>query len=133
MSETTIYDMTDRDLAEQLVGKSIKTIAGETIELTDGTVLEIQGTSDCCAWFQGDIEAFDFDDNVITAVEEHDAEAWYEDDEAWSLHVVSAHKLIAKVNIEGNATSGYYCHSVNLIVKAGAFSDAVNAKEPDHD
>ena len=114
----TIYDMSDRDLAEQLVGKSIKSIAGSTIELTDGTVLEIEDTSDCCAWFRGDIEAFDFNDNVITAVETHDAEAEDEYTEAWSLHVLSAHTLIAKVNIEGDPTSGYYCHSVNLTVKA---------------
>lgn len=123
MTGKIIHDMTDGDLAKQLVGKSIKAIAGETIELTDGTVLEIEDTSSCCAWFQGDIEAFDFDDNVITSVEEHDAEAENEYDEAWSLHVLSAHKLIAKVNIEGNATSGYYCHSVNLIVKAVTSDD----------
>lgn len=30
MSKTKIHDMTDRDLAEQLVGKSIKAIAGST-------------------------------------------------------------------------------------------------------
>lgn len=120
MKKKTIYDMTDRDLAKQLVGKSIKSIAGSTIELTDGTVLEIEDTSDCCAWFSGDIEAFDFDDNVITAVEHHDAEAEHTYEEAWSLHVLSAHKLIAKVNIEGDPTSGYYCHSVDLIVKAVA-------------
>lgn len=118
MSETEINDMTSHDLAEQLIGKSIKAITGETIELMDGTVLEIQDTSDCCAWFSGDIEAFDFGDNVITAVKRHDVEAEDDYTEAWSLHVLSAHKLIAKVNIEGNSTSGYYCHSVNLIVKA---------------
>lgn len=123
MTKKIIYDMTDGDLAKQLVGKGIKAIAGETIELTDGTVLEIEDTSDCCAWFQGDIEAFDFGDNVITAVERHDTEAENEYDEAWSLHVLSAHKLIAKVNIEGNASNGYYCHSVNLIVKAVTSDD----------
>ena len=118
MSETTIYDMTGDELAAQLIGKSIKAIAGNTIELTDGTVLEIQDTSDCCAWFRGDIEAFDFGDNVITAVEDHDEEAEDEYAHAWSLHVLSAHKLIAKVNIEGDPSNGYYCHSVNLRVKA---------------
>lgn len=117
MNETIIQDMSDSDLARQLIGKRIKAIAGQTIELTDGTVLEIEDTQDCCAWFAGDIEAFDYHDNVITAVKEHEASAAHDIDEAWTLHVLSAHTLIAKVNIEGNATSGYYCHSVNLRVK----------------
>ena len=120
MKESTVYDMTDHDLAMQLVGKSVKAIAGTTIELTDGTVLNLEDTSDCCAWFRGDVEAFDFGDNVITAVERHDVETEDDYSEAWSLHVLSAHKLIAKVNIEGDPTSGYYCHSVNLRVKVGA-------------
>ena len=117
MSDTTIYDLTESGLAAQLVGKSIQSIAGNTILLTDGTVLEIEDTSDCCAWFSGDITAFDFADNVITGVERVESTAADEYDEAWTLKVFSAHKVIAEVNIEGNATSGYYCHSVDMRVK----------------
>lgn len=120
MSDEKIYDMSRDDLAQRLVGKSIKGIAGSVIELTDGTVLEIEDASDCCAWFTGDIKAFDFADNVITGVEQVDAKAAGEYDEAWTLKVFSAHKVIAEVNIEGNSTSGYYCHSVALRVKGKA-------------
>lgn len=117
-STTYIYDMETENLADNLVGKSIKSIAGQTIELNDGTILEIEDTASCCAWFDGTIEAFDFEDNVITRVERVEAIAQDKYDDAWSLHVFSAHKLIAKVNIEGNESNGYYCHSVNLrIVK----------------
>lgn len=120
MTDNKIYDMTSRDLAENLVGKSIKGIAGDTIELTDGTVLELEDTGDCCAYFNGSLEVIDLTDNAITSVKHVDREPKDDSDydEHWSLHILSAHKLIAKVNIDGNATSGYYCHSINLKVKA---------------
>lgn len=116
----TIYDANDDDFAKELVGKSIKGIAGDTIELNDGTVLEIEDTGDCCAWFTGSLEAIDLTDNAITNVEYVDRGKQDDSDydEHWSLHILSAHKLIAKVNIDGNATSGYYVHSINLKVKA---------------
>ena len=114
---TTIYDMSGTDLATQLVGKSIRAIAGDTIELTDSTVLEIESTGDCCAWFSGDIKAIDFADNVITGVEEVESTSSAGAPEAWILRVFSAHKVIAEVSIEGDSTSGYYCHSVNLRIK----------------
>jgi hypothetical protein len=108
--------MTSSDLAEYLIGKSITAIAGDTIQLSDGTVLEIENTSDCCAWYIGEIEALDYADNIITNVEEYEIED-SEAPDAFSIHVLSNHKLLAKVNVEGDSTSGYYCHSVNLIVK----------------
>lgn len=112
-----IYDMTDEDLSRFLIGKTIRAIEGKNIELTDGTVLSIADAQECCAWFQGDIEAFDFEDNVITAVEEVESEARDPADMAWQLHVLSNHKKIAQVNIEGDPSSGYYVHSVNLFVE----------------
>lgn len=119
MSDISIYDMDEGDLGVHLIGKSIRAIAGNTIELTDGTVLEIEDAADCCAWFHGDIKAFDFAANVITGITRKEATTEDEDNEAWTLQVFSAHKVIAEVNIEGNASSGYYCHSVGLNVKAG--------------
>lgn len=117
MSNKMIYDMSEHDLSSELVGKSVQAIEDSTIILTDGTVLEIEDSSGCCAWFSGDIEAFDFADNVITGVEEVYDTGKSEYEEAWTLRVFSAHKVIAEVNIEGDSTSGYYCHSVNLRVK----------------
>ena len=118
MSDQNIYDMSSADLASQLIGKRIVSIAGETLQLDDGTVLQFEDTSDCCAYFNANVEAFDFFENAITNVTQIDT-GKNEYDEAWSLHVLSNHKLIAKVNIEGTSSSGYYCHSVNLIVRRG--------------
>lgn len=118
MTENTIYDLNYHDLQDELLGKSIAAIAGDTIELNDGTILTLEDTSDCCAWFSGSLEVIDLSDNAITRVEQHDVETPEDDyDEHWSLHILSSHKLIAKVNIDGNAQSGYYCHSINLRVK----------------
>ena len=112
----TIYDASTYEFERELVGKSIKAIIGDRIELSDGTILELEDTGDCCAYFNGELEVIDLTDNAITSVECEDrGEDEY--DEKWSLHILSAHKLIAKVNIEGNSTSGYYCHSINLLVK----------------
>lgn len=118
MNDISIYDMDEMDLAKHLVGKSISSIANNTIELTDGSTLEIEDAADCCAWFTGEVKAFDFSDNVITSVTREEATTSEEWNEAWKLQVFSAHKVIAEVNIEGNPTSGYYCHSVGLRVKA---------------
>ena len=112
-----IYGLTESDLAEHLVGKSIRSISGDTIELTDGTVLEVEDAGDCCAWFAGDVKAFDFVNNVITGVTRLDLDSTESAPERWSLQVYSAHKLIAEVNIEGDSTSGYYGHSVNMTVR----------------
>lgn len=115
----TIEDMSDRDLAERLIGKSIVSVSGDSMTLNDGTVLELENTGDCCAWFTGSLEVIDLSDNAITNVEYIDRGPSDDSDydEHYSLHILSAHKLIAKVNIDGNATSGYYCHSINLKVK----------------
>lgn len=120
----TIYDMGSGDLAEQLTGKSIVSVSGDSMTLNDGTVLELEDTADCCAWFSGSLEVIDLSDNMITNVEHvnrdpEDGSGHDEYDEHYSLHILSAHKLIAKVNIDGNASSGYYCHSINLKVRAG--------------
>ena len=115
----TIYDASADDFAKELIGKSIKAIAGDTIELNDGTILELEDTSDCCAYFNGDLEVIDLTDNAVTGVEHVDRDPSDDSDydEHWSIHILSTHKLIAKVNIDGNASNGYYCHSINLRVK----------------
>lgn len=118
MSDKKIYDLDVSGLAGEMVGRSIKAIAGNTIELSDGTTLEVESAGDCCAWFTGDVKAFDFANNVITGVTHVDRDPTDDVPERWSLQVYSGHKLIAKVNIEGDSTSGYYGHSVSMTVKA---------------
>ena len=105
-------DATAEDLSGLLVGKSITSIEGDTFVLSDGTRIELIGTGDCCAWFSASIENIDLSDNVVTRCESGDRDA-----DGWSLTVFSAHKRIAEVNVDGDATSGYYCHSINMNVR----------------
>lgn len=115
MSTKTIYDMTPRQLEEQLVGKSITAIDERAITLGDGTTLEIQDTDDCCAWFNGEVRAIDLSDNVVTGVRHDEREnADYLD--TYTLTILSSVTELAAVDIMGDPTSGYYVHSVNLKV-----------------
>ena len=117
VNQKLIYDLAALDLRKELVGKSIVATTDTTIELSDGTILEMQETSDCCAWFIGHLSAFDFSDNIIPDVRKADyKENWDESTQVWDLQIFSAHKKIAEINIEGDETSGYYCHSINLRV-----------------
>lgn len=117
-----IYDMTEGDLAGQLVGKRITGINSEdsTITLDDGTVLTIEDAADCCAYFNGSVLPIDLDDNVITAVvreELGEPQVWGDfGDESWRLNILTVDKRVAAVEISGNASNGYYCHSVVLRV-----------------
>ena len=117
----TIYNVQAGNLEFYLLGQTIASIDGKVVVLANGVRLSIEDTEDCCSWFEGDIEAFDFVDNVVTAVEQTPrANDEQEGRERWSIHILSAHKLIAQVNINGDHSSGYYCHSVNLVVEKGA-------------
>ena len=116
MSDRKIYDLTGEDLAKELVGKHIVAATDGTITLSDGTALIIEDTSDCCAYINGVIENIDLSDNVITAVEYEDADM-EEYDEHWKLNVLSNDKRVLAIDIDGTSSNGYYCHSINLVVK----------------
>jgi hypothetical protein len=112
-----VYDLEKEDLEKEVLGNRIVSIEDKKIQLSNGKVLEIEDVSDCCAWFVGDIKAFDFADNVVTGVEKVEHQGGSDAPEAWTLRVLSNHKTIAEVNIEGDSTSGYYCHSVVMTIK----------------
>lgn len=118
---TKIYDATSDDFETALVGRKIVATTHDTITLDSGVVLELEDTSDCCAWFSAsDVRLIDTGDNIITAVEEVTLSAQdsaYADDEHYRVRILSNAKEIANFDIEGNASSGYYCHSINLIIK----------------
>ena len=122
MSHTEeIWDMSAQDLENQVLGKRIEFISetDNSIHLDDGTVLRLEDTSSCCAWFNAELKKGNLTDNAITAVEEVPRLPDEEYNESWSLHILAADTRLATVDIEGNLTSGYYCHSVNLIVTKG--------------
>ena len=122
MSHTeTVWDMSAQDLEDQVLGKRVEFISetDNSIHLDDGTVLRLEDTSSCCAWFNAELKKGNLTDNAITAVEEVPRQPDEEYNESWSLNILAADTRLATVDIEGNPTSGYYCHSVNLIVTKG--------------
>ena len=114
MAEKYIYDMTEGDLAAALIGKSVTATTEDSITLSDGTMLRIEDTGDCCAWFEGAVRSIDLSDNIITGVRVDDRQECDYDDEDYTITVLSASTELLGVDITGNPTSGYYCHSVNL-------------------
>ena len=121
-----IYDMTEHDLEERLVGHSIVSINehDQTITLDNGTVLELIDEADCCAFYEVTaMKAIDIEDNIVTAVQCKllDGTIEYNDDVdgPYTLVVLSKDKQIAAIDIDGTPGSGYYCHSVTLYVREG--------------
>lgn len=121
MSDTrTIYDMTISHLEEQLIGRRIVATDDSrgVLTLDDGTVLELEGAADCCAWFKGTLKTIDLAENAITAVRYDDRDDPTGDgNECYTLTVLSIDREVCAIEIDGDATSGYYCHSINLRVK----------------
>ena len=114
----TIYDMDQQDLKKLLIGCTVTKIdeGDNALTLDDGRVLKFRDTAECCAWFNGELRAGNLTDNAITAVkvtEHQDPEDVY-GDEYYTIHILAANKKIADLDISGNPTSGYYCHSINL-------------------
>ena len=112
----TIYDMTFDDLEKELIGKTVVAIdeSENTLTLNDGRKLKFQDTADCCAWFNGELRAGNLTDNAVTALKVTDRQKEAYDDEDYTIHILAANKKIADLDIYGNPTSGYYCHSINL-------------------
>ena len=129
MSEQTYIDATDDDVASELVGKSIASIdpRKNIVTLNDGTELEFQDTADCCAWYSVELSShLDYADNMITGVsfDDHAPESEGGEDEDYTLHVLSRDKAILDIDVQGNPTSGYYCHSFNLVVRRMAVAES---------
>ena len=112
----TIYDMTFDDLEKELIGKTVVAIdeGDNALTLDDGRVLKFRDTAECCAWFNGELRAGNLTDNAVTALKVTDRQKEEYDDEDYTIHILAADKNIADLDIYGNPTSGYYCHSINL-------------------
>ena len=116
MSLPDYYDMTDQDLAGELIGKRIVEIDADakTMTLHDGTKLVFKDTADCCYWFEAELKEHNLTDNAITRVTTSNKHRGEYGDESWSIHILAADKHIADVNITGSEGNGYYCHSIDL-------------------
>ncbi|ATW58461.1 hypothetical protein SEA_C3PO_61 [Corynebacterium phage C3PO] len=112
----TIRDMTFEDLEKELIGKTVVAIdeSENTLTLNDGRKLKFRDTADCCAWFNGELSAGNLTDNAVTALKVTDRQKEEYADEDYTIHIFAANNKIADLDINGNPTSGYYCHSINL-------------------
>ena len=121
MAIKTYSDLDYIDVGSCLVGRSIVSATDTGIVLDNGTELEFEETENCCAWFGYDLECFDFENNVITRVEEEDLpmddESDYESPVSFSIVAYSTHKKIMSIDIQGDETSGFYGYSIAMKVK----------------
>lgn len=114
MNYRTIYHSDKEELVKLFVGKSVKKVSDYTLELSDGTVLEIEGNYGCggCSAGNYDLEELNDCENIITNVEvevsEDDAVDWYDVDVTYHLFVYSGHTKINLATIQGTDGNGYY-------------------------
>ena len=115
-SDQIIRDMTFSDLERELIGKTVVEIdeSENTLTLNDGRKLAFRDTGDCCAWFEANLREGNLTDNAITALKVTDRQEEVYDDEDYTIHILAANEKIADLDINGNPTSGYYCHSIDL-------------------
>lgn len=114
-----IQDANAQDFETELVGHKIIGVTDETLTLDDGTVLLIEDNADCCAWFNGSVKGLNEDiaDNVITNVKYEDYEDGEDGDEHYAIVILAGNAEVTRIDVSGNPTSGYYCHSIGLEVK----------------
>ena len=112
----------DETLSDELVGKKIVSIdtGNNEIVLNDGTVLELEDNQECCAWFNVDgITEIDLDDNIVTAVREEATTLSDPNESAFDMVILSRDKTLARIQVDGDVSNGYYCHSIILKVRQG--------------
>lgn len=105
-------DASVEDFQDELIGKKIVEIENNVILLSDGTMLELIDTSDCCAWFSAELSVNNLVDNAITKV----YATGDGNGDGFTIHVLAANKKVVDIYIDGDEGSGYYCHSINLEV-----------------
>lgn len=113
----TIYDAEAADFAKYMVGHRIVAVNDTTITLDNGVRLEVCDSQDCCAGFYATIRALDYSlsDNLITAVTQIGAAPDTEEG-IFSICVLCEDRLLAAIDVQGTASSGYYVHSIILKV-----------------
>lgn len=115
-----IPDMSVGDLRNELIGQKIVDIdtRKNTITTASGKKLHFKDTYQCCAWFEAELSVGNLTDNAITSLDvtDNQPENHFGSGSDYTIHIMAADKNIADVNIYGDETSGYYCHSVILEV-----------------
>lgn len=113
----TIYHSDKEEIVELFVGKSVKKISEDQLELSDGTVLQIVPNEGGCSCGAGDydIDYINECENIITNVELVVTDIDYKDEStvwnyetSYDIFVYSGHQKINLVSIKGDDGNGYY-------------------------
>lgn len=112
------YGLSADSIKEYLVGHMIDSIDEYHGEMTldDGTVLELIDAHECCAWYDAVIGD---DIKLKTIITDLDEEPDYDSDEveAYRIVILGEDCRIGTINVVGDPTSGYYCHSAYFSVR----------------
>ena len=112
------YGLSADSIKEYLVGHMIVSIDEHHSEMTldNGTVLELIDACECCAWYDAVIGDDIKLKTIITDVDEEpndDSDAV----EAYRIVILGEDSRIGTIDVEGDPTSGYYCHSAYFSVR----------------
>lgn len=112
------YGLSADSIKEYLVGRMIVSIDEYHGEMTldNGTVLELIDARECCAWYDAVIGNDIKLKTIITDVDEEpddDSDAV----EAYRIVILGEDCRIGTINVVGDPTSGYYCHSAYFSVR----------------
>ena len=112
------YGLSADSIKGYLVGRMIVSIDEYRSEMTldNGTVLELIDARECCAWYDAVIGNDIKLKTIITDVDEEpddDSDAV----EAYRIVILGEDCRIGTINVAGDPTSGYYCHSAYFSVR----------------
>lgn len=110
------YYGTEENFKELLVGRKVKEIKDLTLVLDNGTEIELLDSVDCCSWFTPSISNYSKfqSDHIITDVTT--TENTGDSPDGFTLHILSEAMPLFDIQIDGDASNGYYLHSIYLDV-----------------
>lgn len=112
------HELSADSIKEYLVGRMIVSIDEYNGEMTldNGTVLELIDARECCAWYDAIIGN---DVKLKTIITDVDEEPDYDSDavEAYRIVILGEDCRIGTIDVAGDPTSGYYCHSAYFSVR----------------
>ena len=112
------YELSADSIKEYLVGHMIVSIDKYHSEMTldNGAVLELIDARECCAWYDAVIGNDIKLKTIITDVDEE----WNDDSDAadaYRIVILGEDSRIGTIDVTGDPTSGYYCHSAYFSVR----------------
>ena len=112
------YELSSDSIKEYLVGRMIVSVDKYDGKMTldNGAVLELIDARECCAWYDAVIGD---DIKLKTIITDVDEEPDYDSDEAEAYRIVILGEdcRIGTIDVTGDPTSGYYCHSAYFSVR----------------